>query len=85
MLLTATDKEVCVQLPMSAVNVTLLAFAAERCVAVGPCCSCQSISPAATPTAANPLYADGKDRQTETVPLHRPQLVKCKNVGYNVT
>jgi len=51
---------VCVLLPTSADNVTLLTFAAER--------------RADGPIAANPPPRHGTDTRTDTVPLHRPCL-----------
>ena len=67
------NKEVSVQLPTSAVNVTLPALAAARCAAI-PCCDAgrtaidRYLLPAGS-TAANPPHAaewaNGTDRQTD--------------------
>jgi len=67
------SKEVCVQLPTSADNASLLASAAERraAAAAGSRC-CRSVSPIRRPTAANPTAAASRghqmgqtDRQTD--------------------
>jgi len=73
-------KQVRVQLPTSAVNVALPAFAVACCAAAPCCCgaSCAAIDGDllhAGPKAANPLHtaAAGKwDRRTDTIPLHSP-------------
>jgi len=62
-------KQVCVQLPAVAVNVTLLTFAPERHAVAAP------LLPAKWP-ATNPLHTAAVvarwERQTDTGPLHRP-------------
>ena len=69
-----------VQLPTSASNVTLLAFAAEQSAAV------DRYLLLAGPTAANPPHVaaavDRCDRLTDIVPLRRPCRVICE---YNVS
>ena len=68
---------VCVLLPTSADNVTLLTFAAERRAAAAPRLrSYRSIYPDG-PIAANPPTRHGTDTRTDTVPLHRPCRIPC--------
>ena len=63
-------KQVCVQLPESAVNVTRLAFAAERRAAAPLCLGargdrrCRSISPARTALSSKPAACRGCGRVT---------------------
>jgi len=79
--------QICVQLPMSAVNVTLLAFAAERRAAApllwapGACRArrlhCRSISPADMALSSKPAAHRGCGRmmtyrQTDARSFHRP-------------
>ena len=84
-------KQVCIQLPTSAVNVALPTFAAVRRAAAPCCCgACRAaidryLLPTG-PTAANPPYAaaavklnretdEQTDIGTDTVPLHRPCFI----------
>jgi len=85
---TTLIKEVCIQLPTLAVNVALLAFAAERraaACAAAPLLlgarrrSCQSISPAETALSNKPASSRGcsrmmgqTDRRTDARSFHRP-------------
>jgi len=82
--------QVCVQLRMSPVNATLLAFAAERrCSWVPGVRRCRSISPARTALSSKPAARRGygrmmgqTDRQTDGVrtdarPFHRPCSAYC--------
>ena len=65
---------VCIQLPTSVVNVTLLAVAAVRR-------SLLQYRLPAGPTAANPPHvaaADETHRRKDTVPLHRPRPILCE-------
>ena len=69
---TPQFKQVCVQPPTSAKNVTLLAFAAERRAAERRAAACAAVHryiPPVGPAAANPPHAatveqDGTDRRT---------------------
>ena len=86
------SRQVCVQLPASADNVTLPAFAAERRAAVfmdrkaaAPAadapCSNRSISPACRAHSSKPAAAaaqDVTDGQRDTVSLHRPCRILCE-------
>ena len=80
------NKQVCVQLPVSADNVTLLAFAAERRAAAplllsaGRAAIGRSLL-AAGPTAANLADrrpSDGTDGPTDARQFHRPCGSACR-------
>ena len=83
---SCNDNKSRVQLPPSAVNVTLLTFAAERCTVLLLLLGnfhFRWISHAPGPTAVNLPHAvaevqDGTDGYTDTVSLHKPCQILCE-------
>ena len=76
------------QLPTSADNVTLLAFAAKRrrAAAAPGGYRCRSISPARRAHSRNPRHAvaavHGTDRRTDIVPLHRRNAMRAASIRW---
>jgi len=67
-------EQVCLQLPTSAANVTLLAFAAERRAAAAKCRPCSNMLGAQQQIHSSSVRRanDETDGQTDARPLHRP-------------